>query len=42
MRHKEREMSTIMIDGREYPLVDGAYDLKVLFKHKIVMANQIA
>ena len=35
-------MSTIMIDGREYPLVDGAYDLKVLFKHKIVMANQIA
>ena len=41
MRHRRESMS-IQVDGRVYSLTDGAYDLKVLFKHNIVLAGQIA
>tara|TARA_R110000787_G_scaffold142168_1_gene255751 strand:- start:1076 stop:1717 length:642 start_codon:yes stop_codon:yes gene_type:complete len=33
---------SINVDGREYALTDGDYDLKAMFKHNIVLAGQIS
>mgnify|MGYP003110377482 CR=1 FL=1 len=33
---------SITVDGKEYALTDGSYDLKSIFKHNIMLAGQIA